>query len=226
MKEQGVLFKAPMVRAILSDRKTKTRRIVKPQPEVLDGGSITRHPSGPSLFLVQRYAQQDRAFSNFGRCENITCPYGKPGDRLWVRETWRTLAAFDGIKPADLVVGTQIKYDANNAISKPTVYPWSDKARPSIFMPRWASRITLEITDVRVERLQEITEEDAKAEGVRGFNEDGCWVYEDYIHGSGTWFMAAKDSFFSLWESINGYDSLADNPFVWVISFERVEASR
>jgi hypothetical protein len=141
---------------------------------------------------------------------------------LWVKETW----ARNRNQTSDIHVDSSIVYRADGekrAQDNGTDIPW----RPSIHMPRWASRITLEIAKVRVERVQEISAEDAKAEGVRGFVEDGCYVYE----GSGTWSFSAKGSFMSLWDSINagrdgGKYAWSANPWVWCIDFARVEATR
>jgi hypothetical protein len=154
-KERGILFSAPMVRAILEGRKTQTRRVVKNQ--------------------VRR--------------DGYTCPYGKPGDVLWVRETWCG-DRFNGVG-----------YRATDAQSG----PW----KPSIFMPRWASRITLEITDVQVERVHDINECDIVAEGIP-FPTDRYVSYEELL-------AAFRD----LWDSINGKTyPWASNPWVWALTFK------
>jgi hypothetical protein len=222
---------APMVRALLEGRKTQTRRIVKAQPQ------------GTLLGLLERpirSMQQEpvlRAWFGAGEDERssteITCPYGKPGDLLWVRET--TEADHDTSE-----VVTLAKYAADG---KPVLYPgpeedergepdyggsnahWWGKRDvcPSIHMPRWASRLTLELTEVRVERLQEITAEGAIAEGIEpvltGTGERCGWL--DYEHeGTGTgYYLEAVNSYDSLWESINGPGSWDANPWVWVLSF-------
>jgi hypothetical protein len=128
----------------------------------------------------------------------IRCPHGQPGDRLWVRETF-----FDATKLNEL----RVLYRADDDRSR---FGWT----PSIYMPRWASRITLGVTGVRVERLQDISEEDALSEGVHA----GSWEYEN---GEGT--ESAKESFECLWESINGIGSWESNPWVWVVEFKRVQ---
>ena len=172
-----------MVKAILDGRKTMTRRVVKPQPIA---GGVDEMPlvqiSGGKLAAVQK-----------GKC-----PYGQVGDRLWVRETWY---CDDYTTAQDIMSrGEGLYYRA--AEKHPEIfYKW----KPSVFMPRWASRITLEIIDVRVERLQDITEEDAIKEGVTLTGET---FYE---------------SFFRLWNKINGKKyPWASNPWVWCISFKRV----
>jgi len=190
MKEKPILFSGPMVRAILDWRKTQTRRRLKPQPG-------TRHDGTPIHF------GDEGTF--------LKCPYGQTGDRLWVKETFR----FDGIdhrfgmaERRKDELSFRADMEADRSVND---CPW----RPSIFMPRWASRITLEITGVRVERLQEISEEDAKAEGcVQAF-----WPYERLQLGKARNYKAG---YRKLWESINGPGSWDANPWVWVIEFRRV----
>lgn len=135
------------------------------------------------------------------------CPYGVPGDRLWVRETFGHFELNDSFKPGDRVF-----YRADGECLE--LQPW----RPSIHMPRWASRITLEITAVRVERLHDISESDARAEGITPFNDGHGWHTEDGRHYAGT----AADAYLSLWASINGEASARANPWVWVIEFKKV----
>jgi hypothetical protein len=136
------------------------------------------------------------------------CRYGQPGDRLWVRETW---------KPhPDPVNNAPIIYKATDGGCWPDL-PW----RPSIHMPRWASRILLEITGVRVERLQETSEKDAIAEGIERINAGDHWAWRDYSGNRQT--LSPVFSYQSLWESINGPDSWAVNPWVWVLEFRRIE---
>jgi hypothetical protein len=128
------------------------------------------------------------------------CPYGAPGDLLWVRETWAGHAS-------------GVDYAADfAAVSRPQAGPW----RPSIHMPRWASRITLRITDIRVERLQDISEDDARAEGAEPCTSTG-W------HGQNIVVMTARELFAELWNKINGPGAWNENPWVWAISFERVK---
>lgn len=154
VKERPILFSGPMVRAILEGRKTQTRRVIKKHP-LIDAGftdEFIKHPGNASAFI---------------------CPYGQPGDRLWVRESFQPLLA-EGVKWEDADYSTGEGYAINYVTTSSVVEfydcrndkAFCDRVTPSIFMPRWASRITLEITDVRVQRLQEISEEDAKAEGL------------------------------------------------------------
>lgn len=226
MRELPILFKGPMVRAILEGRKTLTRRIVKPQYIRLDGGG---HP----YIDMGCPSEWDGA----GLRKDVLCPYGDVGDTLWVRETF-------AIATVHQMGGKQIP-----------VYPVCDSTtdyggiwKPSIHMPRWASRINLEVTGIRVERLQDITEEDAKAEGVRSPN--GEWREDFYdapdwsicpqCGGSGLYTYyhpetlgaipdtdcckcnTHKKLFTNLWESINGPGSWDVNPWVWVVEFKKL----
>lgn len=159
------------------------------------------------------------------------CQYGHIGDLLWVRETWGTLPEYDSIKPSDLP-NCPIYYNASQRY-----YPFSTisdigKKRPSIFMPRWASRITLMVTNVRVERVQDISEEDAIAEGIQRFDYGADSYKPEYCTicfgtqelALGAMHTTAKGAFSRLWDSINskrGY-SWASNPWVWIIEFERM----
>ncbi|MBG7376480.1 hypothetical protein I5G56_11935 [Pseudomonas aeruginosa] len=198
MKERPILFTGPMVRAILEGRKTVTRRVVTPQPDFL--GSMV-DPNTPFKTL------------DAGLHARITCPYGEPGDRLWVREAWAADAQVDAIAPSDLSQGEPIWYPADLSVRQTGCSMISKgRVRPSIHMPRWACRILLEITAVRVERLQDISNDQAIAEGIdthpMGFYGNGC--------------ITAGGAFLELWESINGDGRWADNPWVWVIEFKRV----
>lgn len=198
MKERPILFSAPMVRAILDGRKTQTRRVVKPQFD--DDATITIGEIGTSRGVAYVGNSQSG-----GLVTRVPCRYGQPGDLLWVRETWRTESdAYNDLSPSLLSGEETILYDADGDWSlNKTV----GRGRPSIHMPRWASRITLKITDVRVEHLQSITFNDAKAEGV------------EYEKG----YTDPRLAFLRLWESINGEDSWGLNPWVWVVEFERAQ---
>ena len=191
-RERPILFKGEMVRKILSGEKTQTRRVVKRQPIVGiepcgwsgTGWGLTRPDGGCS-------------------CRPVSCPYGSPGDRLWVRETWSPRTDVD---PAKKLTKAQ-RYVRYRADADDLANEWHsyDGWKPSIHMPRWASRITLEITGVRVERLQEISEEDARAEGV----------------GQRFTRMTWRGGFAFLWDQINGKRApWASNPWVWVIEFK------
>jgi len=208
MKERPILFSAPMVRAILEGRKTMTRRVVKPVPsDVWGHGVITDTRSTKfGKFCVHMRGE-------FCGDVHVECPYGTPGDRLWVRETF----------------GYPEQNHENGIVYRATDSSWDDAStkntktiiwKPSIFMPRRESRITLDVTAVRVERLQEITEEDAIAEGVEIIPDAGV-CYKDYT-GRCVCKECAVYSFWSLWEKINGRESLDANPWVWVVGFKRV----
>lgn len=195
-RERPILFNDQMVRAILEGRKTVTRRVVKPQPDFL--GSMV-DPNTPFKTL------------DAGLHARITCPYGEPGDRLWVRETWGLQVRSYGGGAGEFIVYRATNPDAIYCrSSEGREYPV--KWKPSIHMRRHSSRILLEITAVRVERLQDISNDQAIAEGIdthpMGFYGNGC--------------ITAGGAFLELWESINGDGRWADNPWVWVIEFKRV----
>lgn len=211
MKERPILFSAPMVSAILSGQKTQTRRAAKP----------VRHPDlgntyDPGALVLEHEPQHviDRA-----------CPYGRPGDRLWVRETWMDLSG-TGIEP---ITGSRSRYAYRadtpaGSYGDETRKEYGLKWRPSIFMPRGASRILLEIVSVRVERLNDISEADAIAEGVSQLDDSegpNFWgVTIDGIHFSAP---TARDCYALLWAAINGAGSWDKNPWVWVVEFKRIE---
>jgi hypothetical protein len=181
-----------MVRAILDGRKTQTRRVIKPQVEDKYWFNKMNHAS------IWNPRDQLPRF----------CPFGQAGDQLWVRETWATLPFYNHIKPSKLISGHKIYYRAKPNIND-SHYMW----RPSIYMPRWASRITLEIVKVRVERVQEISEDDALAEGCRAWVEGGKET------------DSTVSDYAQLWNEINlsrgfGWDV---NPWVWVLDFKALE---
>lgn len=236
MKERPILFSAPMVRAILDGTKTQTRRVVKPVGN--DEGFILkdegngwwpyRSADGESGFYRDRYGYDMES--------PILCPYGKPGDLMWVRETFADLRG-TGIEHRSDPAGP-IQRFAFAADCPPGSY--SDEARkefgvkwkPSIHMPRAASRITLEITGVRVERLNDCSEADAKAEGIGGYPfrpDDGYPLCTGYMvgadDGKSTLYPTAREPYQRLWESINGAGSWDANPWVWMVEFKRLEAA-
>ena len=194
MRERPILFSAPMVRAILAGAKTQTRRLMKPTPHKVDGG--VPFADAPAW----AHAEPGSAV--------MRCPYGVRGDRLYAREAWAAPHAYDHLPPRLIPQDARIHYAATEDRGG---LLW----RPSIHMPRWASRITLEITRVRVERLQDISEADALAEGV---TDDGSLVTDLAGNDRGGAFAA----FATLWEVINGADSWDDNPWVWAIEFRRL----
>ncbi|KMV67155.1 hypothetical protein AI29_15040 [bacteria symbiont BFo2 of Frankliniella occidentalis] len=215
VKERGIIFNGEMVRAILDGRKTQTRRVLKAQPS-----------SG-----VRSSSFVNSGFED-GHGNEIKCPFGQVGDRLWVRETFRVHSRATDVATLAYKASEQQSWTQQVArvpIELCTKQVSPEAWTPSIHMPRWASRITLEITDIRVERLNDISEKDAAAEGVGSatwFAAKG--VPEDEWTSLGE-FGAQKPShincFASLWESIYGQDSWQSNPFVWVVEFKRVEAA-
>ncbi len=216
MKERPILFSGPMIRALLAGRKTQTRRVLKVQPKArpfqvqgdASGDWFTANPAYP----------RHGAMMN-GRWH---CPYGQTGDRLWVRETFECIHYLYPEVPIDERADSIIyRAEDNGGIEDLSEVTW----RPSIFMPRWASRLTLEIVSVRVERLHEISREDAVAEGIERHTKHGTEWYSFYpidadYPGSTT---DARQSYCSLWDSINGDGAWSSNPWVWVVEFKRVE---
>lgn len=220
MKERPILFSGPMVRALLAGRKTQTRRVVKlnvpaDADEVFfwSGEDLRRkgwrNVSEPGLWA--RKNGRDGYIEFIGRC-----PYGVPGDRLWVREAFAYIGDCRHSDPGAAALAANGFYRADETVDCGDITRW----RPSIHMPRRLSRITLEITEVRVERLQDISEADALAEGIeqRGieFGVPGLWRRPEGPH-------SAAAAYADLWETINGSDSWAANPWVWAVSF-RVES--
>jgi hypothetical protein len=232
VKEHPILFSGPMIRAILENRKTQTRRVVKPQPEAawMDW-VINTNLGGDNRYWVDgeptMHLNMEKDFSSKGEC-----PYGKPGDRLWVREAWAIADIYDkdsgnqGQMPFELggtTQGISIWYKAGGGKHFKASNP--GRWRSPLFMPRAASRITLEITDVRVERLQAITEADAIAEGMYsntmalaalGLPPETPFISPYHV-----------DKYRIVWESINGKKyPWASNPWVWCVEFKRVEVSK
>lgn len=204
MKERPILFNAQMVRAILGGTKTQTRRIVKPQP----------HHAAMLWHYGSSNSAEPFTFAGNGiDTVEHRCPYGKPGDRIWVRETFAySVIDPEGLPLEDDPENYDIIYRATcqqgggwrDGEGNPIKAPW----KPSIHMPRWASRITLEITGVRVERLDDITVSDAIAEGYDG-------SVDDPVDPSIKWYSR-------LWEQINGVGSWEASPWVWVVEFKQI----
>ncbi|KAB8062085.1 hypothetical protein GCN74_03390 [Janthinobacterium sp. FT14W] len=209
MTEKPILFSAPMVRALLDGSKTQTRRIMKPQPVAI--------PSEPGKHWWPSNAAQsmiriEDSFQKYPSIFDDACPHGGPGSQLWGRETWYC-DHFEVQKGPYLEVPKArelLVYRADNERPYEAEQPaW----RPSIHMPRWASRILLEIVSVRVERLEDCSDADARAEGTPG----GHGIIPSYNYNA-----TPSEHFMHLWESINGVGSWAANPWVWVIEFKRV----
>jgi hypothetical protein len=244
MKQRPILFNTEMVQAILAGRKTQTRRIIKPQPYIDTQDKFVENCEIWGWCLKTK-VQTDP--DRFEVLERYTCPYGKVGDVLWVRETWTPLDTQevdsaqldeDGIPLEEF----QVEIGYKDGMSKWCVFSEDfydqmnediedmeqegTKWKPSIHMPKDAARIWLRIKDVRVERLQDLSEDDALAEGIDN------WTWKDmaepqnfmsYIDPLGPPLCSAFDSFMSLWDKINGEESTDSDPFVWVIEFERIE---
>ncbi len=227
-KERPILFSAPMVSAILEGRKTQTRRVVK-QPKRKDGAKL-------DLALLRSTGV------------GAACPYGQVGDRLWVRETFfelvtqysvgdsgdhfalsshrRAFYAVDGIPPIE--GSNDWGVTSNDDQADRGFFPCKGSSfwhkRPSIFMPRWASRLSLEITGVRVERLQALSEADALAEGIVRMGD----TLEDppqptFGAGGVIYGGSPLEAFEYLWRSINGDASWGFHPWVWVVEFRRAQ---
>lgn len=224
MKERPILFSGEMVKAILEGRKSQTRRIIDPQPL----SWCTRFEKAPfkwaNGFVGEmgdwlQMTQDAVSIRGLGKCR-----YGMAGDYLWVRETWATVKTFDHLKPKAIPKGDkrwpQVWYAADPGAGGlfQTSCEFVGKTRPSIFMPRWASRLTLEVVNVRVERVQSISYADARAEGMP------CNYHGDYdfLHSTAGGYIS---NYRRLWNQLNkgrgfGWDA---NPWVWVIEFKKIE---
>lgn len=211
MKERPILFSGPMVRAILSGRKTQTRRVVKPQI------NVPRAPYG---------CIGGQGFGFIFGGQVVKCPYGELGDRLWVRETTciapKRFATPDDTCKTDYDGDKRfVSYKADGH-SEDAMRDYKLKWTPSIHVPRWASRLTLEIVSVRVERLHEISEGDAVAEGIEPVQMPTDEVmYEDYVQG-GALVARPVSCYATLWDKINGAGAFSTNPWVWVVEFKRI----
>lgn len=205
--EKPILFSAPMVNAILEGRKTQTRRIIKHHETIEEIRPVMRCIENE--YDWGKYIITDALGEDF-----VFKPKYQAGDTLWVRETFAHTSQLN-LHPSDENCGYVYRADGQ---------PWDEyegwKWKPSIFMPREASRIRLKVKDVRVERLQDISEEDAIAEGIV----DTGFGYLPYMKKSNNKVEpTARDAFWSLWAGINGKESWDINPWVWVYNFERVE---
>lgn len=207
MRERPIIFNADMVRAIVEGRKTQTRRIMREQPEVIPKEDELGKPG----FWIPFNAGKTMVRTDD---MHIACPFGLKGNRLWVRETFRVHSRATDVATLVYKASEQQSWTQQThrvpieKCNKPAVV---DTWTPSIHMPRWASRITLEITGVRVERLRDLSEEDAKSEGVIP---PAGGVLPGWEH---------RINFRDLWMSIYGADNWEANPWVWVVEFKRVE---
>lgn len=219
MTERPILFSGQMVRALLAGTKTQTRRVMSMQP----GECASVHVERFNQTVVDRHGDEQPGPEVFGAWwddgeRGLRCPYGQPGDRLWVRESFSGPHHQERHPPRDWHSTDPIHYWADG---NPEYGDWT-KPRPGMFMPRWACRLVLEITEVRVQRLQSISEQDAQAEGIERVG-DANWM--DYLDHPFNDFTLPRRSFQSLWASINGADSWAANPWVWAVSFKAVTPS-
>lgn len=240
MKERPILFSGPMVRAILAGTKTQTRRPVKSMPPQPEAECHPKHQQKHPAPYFDAYCGQRKTEANpRGMSDEwcwwqvddrqclppVRCPYGQPGDRLWVRETWKNCWGNEFEYQGRLA---DILYRADGeALDAPSNEPW----RTSIHMPRWACRLVLEIVSVRVQRVQDISEADALAEGMQKVGNCTPPNYDakayQFWNGASVGHKTAVDSFRSLWDTLyaakgHGWD---DNPWVWVVEFKRAEAS-
>lgn len=233
VKERGILFAAPMVRALLAGTKTQTRRALKP-------GSFVLPDDARGGYVY--YAAGSGGWGGLTRTERggissyplPRCPYGVVGDRLWVREAWRSVASLDKSNAGKIVeqareAGWDKPWAPIEWLADGRRRDWDNardvagRYRYARFMPRWLSRITLEITGVHVERLQDISSSDAEAEGISEFDPDAhAAVVCSLAKAMGTTAEDPRASYAALWESINGDGSWAMNPWVWALTFARV----
>lgn len=212
-----ILFSTPMVQAILEGRKTMTRRVCCDNGEDVEGFTyVENNPTFPETWKgkkAQPYTGWVVKYKNLALHLPRKCPYGKVGDILWVRETWQPIEHPE----------VKYRYKADHKNAKDVIW------KPSIFMPKEACRLFLQVESVKVERLHDISVEDAIAEGIKpvqSFNSgEGIprrQLYENYCdHGYTE--VLPKDSFMSLWFKINGEESWNANPFVWCISFKKID---
>lgn len=235
MKERPILFSAPMVRALLAGAKTQTRRVMSDRVMKYMRAAASM---GEVTWFMDEGQLGENDFSYIVDC----CPYGRPGDRLWVRETWAAHRDEDNLPPREC--SRDVRFYAVEHGKQHGLNPRIGKWRPSIHMPRWHSRILLEITDIRVERLQDISEADAEAEGCERLDSErderdmkicpqcgGTGLHNALGSNGGVIFdvdCTTCDTYVKryryLWEAINGAGSWDANPWTWVIEFKKVEA--
>ena len=218
MADKQIMFKAPMVKALLAGRKSMTRRILKPQPDVSKIGSpFHPEPRGGRKWVFMAY--DDKPGYSFATAD-FTVPYAV-GDRLWCREKFSGLHRLEGYPPSQWLAAQIDTYDGREIEEVAHIWYWADggptygdwtKPKSSRFMPKWASRLTLVVTDVKVERLMDISEEDARAEGAPDW-----WrsLPEDERNSTYT----ATGMFRDLWSSIHGPSAWSENPWIAAIPF-------
>jgi hypothetical protein len=206
MKEHPIIFSTPMVQAILEGRKTMTRRIIKPQPECINNDLPKPMEDAIKELQILRKKGLNTIRIGTGGFIFPDCPYGQPGDLLWVRETWKS-SGFNAEYSTMVIVYKAGEY---KVCVMPDEYPlfMQNRWKPSIHMPKAAARIWLKVVNVRVERLQDISNEEARKEGVKE---------EDSVMGD------FRPGFLKIWDKIHGPESWNLNPWVWVVEFERVD---
>lgn len=215
MSDKPILFSGPMVRALLGGTKTQTRRIIKPQPIVEPSGAW-RWEGRHGGFVGASGTHVDEGFPESAKHWNRI----QPGDRLWVRETWNTDARNAFIPPSAIQPTEPVWYAADGScVRAGEMAVRETRNRPGIHMPRWASRITLTVTDVRVQRLQEIRRDDAMAEGTARVG-GGMLRWENWSAGiEGMHGLSPEAAYALLWNHINGPGSWDANPWVAAYTF-------
>jgi hypothetical protein len=214
-KEKPILFSTEMVQAILAGNKTMTRRVIKPQSRKASGFFVTHRKSDNAFTGVYDYDENESMSDNPQKC-----PYGEAGDILWVKETLKRIEWADGIDGIAYTADDEPVWD----LTRPCRWVWKNKTLSSRFMPKSIARIWLEVINIRVERLQDISQEDIGGEGLwhysQKYREEIC-INRDSIYG----IQATRRKYFKeLWDSINerrGF-SWESNPFVWIVEFEVV----
>lgn len=226
MTERGMIFNSEMVRAILDGRKTQTRRIMKVQPENSELGLRRVVESKNGIDDGKYFWSQSDATGLKSRSKPFACPFGTVGDRIWVREAFRVHSRATDVatlvyKASERNSWTEQTHRVPVAVCNKPATP--EKWTPSLHMPRWTSRILLEITNVGVQRLQDISSGDAVREGICQLPASGryCLSPGDQYFGGAS--HSAKEVYSWLWSSIYGEESWKANPWVWVIEFKRVE---
>ena len=213
MADRPIIFSAPMIRALLDGRKTQTRRQVHKLFRSDYDLTIAKDRRGRNC-----YAGTNPYGVHWIHDDAPFFPYA-PGDRLYVREAWAPLSALTHNDPGPTALAANGFYRADESTVDGEISRW----RPSIHMPRWASRLTLHVTDVRVQRLQDISEEDARAEGIEPLKSGRGYYDPTMSHGAvraGHYFTYAKTAFETLWNSIHGPDAWDANPWVAAITFD------
>lgn len=221
MKERPILMSPPMVRALIADEKTQTRRVLLDQRE-----AVSAFRQSPTLWgwhvrneVMKALPEDHQMHRGVNVFSSMKCPYGVEGDHLWVKEDWQAWTEYDALKPSDIPQNPSAILHSASRLNA----PWDSRRRNARFMCRWMSRITLEITEIRVERLQSISEDDALDEGVSLLH------MQAYDHERRDWFNDDEFQTFDpvrkyrlLWDTINGVGSWKSNPWVWVLTFKRV----